>query len=131
MTSRAEEVGAWLEFNGFGTRNSNIFGDRLPDSPNDCIAAIIDGGDSPDRIFGDGTHHDNMTFTILVRNLSHSTAESTAMAIWTKLGNVADEILLGTRYLQIMAINSPAYIPPNDEKERVLFSATYIAKREP
>lgn len=124
-----DEIGAYLEQNAIGKVGTNLFLSKLPPSPDAAVAVIETGGAGPDYVMGQSQPvYENPTFQVIVRNKSYKIAREKAGRIWDLLGRVSNLPLGGRRYLQIIPLQSPFDLGP-DENQREQVVANYEALR--
>ena len=102
-----DEVAAYMETQGIGTRAVDLFEGDLPISPDACVAVIEYPGVGPDYTLGTGVSYEYPRIQVLVRNPIRATAESKANAAFKALAAVVNQSLSGVSYLAITPLQSP------------------------
>lgn len=127
--SLLDEIGAYLEQNAIGKRGIDLFLSKLPASPDAAIAVIETGGTGPDYVLGQSQPtYENPSFQVIVRDKSYKSAREKAGRVWDLLARVANLPLGAGRYLQIVPVQSPFDLGP-DENQREQVVANYEAMR--
>lgn len=120
------EIGAYLQANGVGTVGTDIFLDRMPETPDTCIALFEYGGSPTHRTMNalPGTANAEVVrIQILCRAATHVTARSKARSIFALLDHY-DGTLSSVTYYYVMAISSPFYLK-RDENERAYYACNF------
>lgn len=126
-----EQVATYLQDTlSLGTIGTNIFINRLPDSPAAAIAVIDTGGAEPDT----QVPVKRPTFQVLLRNTNYDNAKAVLNSVRDGLhnkfpGNSTTGLLTagGTHILSMMAISEGGSIG-QDEAGRDLMSINFICK---
>lgn len=83
MNAFLDALGTYLRVSSIGTPGVDIFYDRMPTEPHNCVALILNGGPkimgSPERV---------RDFQVLVRDTSDRTARTKAGSIYSLFDNV-------------------------------------------
>jgi hypothetical protein len=121
-----DDIATYLAGQGIGTVGTNLFKGMLPASPDNCVALFEYGGERPDLV---GTYVERPKLNVRVRNTSYSAGRSACGSIIEDLHTVGDTTLSGTRYLYIMALQSPIYLG-RDGHERAEWSINFQVVKE-
>lgn len=110
--SMIDDIADYIDSNTSYTVGTNIFEDRVPGSPINCIVVRDTGGSELD---GDDTAKlKRPTFQVYVRNTSHSTGEALIRSIKTLLHEVIETDIGNTHFLNIFAVSEPGHIGQDD-----------------
>lgn len=127
-----DEIGNFLQTNGIGTVNTNIFLSEMPDQPDSCVALYEYQGFPPGFVFGKTIPiYEEPKFQVVVRDVSYAAARLKANNIYKLLVGMGDQVLSGTRYLGIQALESPFADPGGrDAANRAKVLCNYEAQKE-
>lgn len=125
------DIGTYLDGQSASiTLSTNFFYSLLPETPDNCVALISEGGPSP--LFTMGTTNtptiERPQIQLLVRNTSYATGEALIDALYRILTAISNQSLSGTTYLRVEAMSFPALIE-RDQSKRVLFSCNFDVQR--
>ena len=124
-----EDVAAYLETNGVGTRAVDLFVAHMPSTPSDVISLTQSGGFQPTDTMS-GTSHENPVLYVNLRHASYPTGYTKITTIFTLLHRFHGALVGGgTRYLSILARSSPAALGV-DENNRHRWSLTFDIRKE-
>ena len=124
--SLLEDVSLRLENQGRGTRGTNIFIGRQPDSPDNLIIVWELMGQEPYNTMGpSGTapYVKRPRFLVQIRNTSYADAQTLADQVYSDLHWFTGTIG-STRYMLIRALNQP-YSVGEDENRRAQLACNY------
>ena len=124
--SLLEDVSLRLENQGRGTRGTNIFIGRQPDSPDNLIIVWELMGQAPYNTMGpSGTapYVKRPRFLVQIRNTSYADAQTLADQVYSDLHWLTGTIG-STRYMLIRALNQP-YSVGEDENRRAQLACNY------
>lgn len=111
------------------TLGTNLFVGRMPDSPDTCVTLYEYGGTAPDNTMGGGLPVlQNPSVQIAVRASAYSSAETLITSCSSSLESVVDELLSGTRYNRVSAIQSPFPLE-RDTHDRIIFVQNFNVTR--
>jgi len=110
--SVVEDIVTYLQTSGIGTKNTDIFGYSMPETPNNCIVVYPTGGYPRDK----AGFIEYPTIMIHVRNELASTAESKINAILEALHRVVNTTMNGTRYLSVYARDEGVSLGKDDQQ---------------
>lgn len=125
-SSPLTEIGAFLQLQGLGLLNVDLFLGSRPDRPDTLLSVVQYPGDPPEYVQDVPTPHaESLQIQVTARSKSYAEAESKAYTAWRKLAGVRNITLGETRYRGIYPNHSPALMG-RDESDRVLvfFNAT-------
>lgn len=125
------DLGGYLDSNSSSiTLGTNFFYSTIPESPDNCVALIEDGGVTP--LFTQGSNNlpviERPEVQIIVRHTSYETGRALANELYRILTQVANQTINGTRYLRVQAIATPALFN-RDDNRRSLFSCNFEVQR--
>ena len=124
--SLLEDISLRLDTQGRGTRGTNLFISRSPDSPDNVVVVWEFMGQEPYNTMGpSGTapYVKRPRFQIVVRNTSYASAQTLADQIFTDLHWFSGTID-STDYLLIRALDQPFSIG-EDENRRAQLACNY------
>lgn len=125
----SEEIAAYIEANGEGSVNTDLFFAGLPDLPDSATAIWEYGGEQPlhvkDRA---GPVREFPRFQIIVRAKSYTVAREKAERIYRLLDGFKGE-LDGVGYASVRALQSPFFLG-RDDKNRTQIVCNYQAAKE-
>lgn len=126
-----DDIAAYLEMQGIGTVDFDIFAPKMPDTPDVCISLSERAGSAPDAI----TTIERPGFRVLCRNVDSAAgiqaAYAKAYAI-KKLLHGSVGLTLGTAqtlYHRIDATGNPTY-NAQDQRGRPIYEISFIATKE-
>jgi len=125
MTHPAIEVAEYIEEQGYATRNTDLFVDKLPDLQNDCTVVYTTGGQIPDIYLPIASPN----FEILCRSNSAQTAYERISNIVDSLHQTFNSTLVsgGNYYYSILLFGEINNLG-RDEKGRIEYSANFNCK---
>lgn len=118
------EIGAYLQSQGIGTLEANLFLGLMPDQPDNCIALFEYAGSPPD-LHWPGEYPG---LQVRVRNKSYAAARTKIGEAMTALHGLHEQTLSGTRYLLIKARGSPEVLKRDNNNRVELFVNFEIMK---
>jgi hypothetical protein len=118
------EIGAYLQSQGIGTLEANLFLGLMPDQPDNCIALFEYAGSPPD-LHWPGEYPG---LQVRVRNKSYAAARTKIGEAMTALHGLHEQTLSGTRYLLIKARGSPEVLKRDNNNRVELFVNFEIIK---
>ena len=134
-----DELGAYLVtesvVTGIGPKGTapRLFYDRLPDTPDYCMALIETGGTAPDMGYGiAGIQFEKPGVQMVTRGVKDDaqTPRTLIQSGFSKFSEIRAEALSGTTYLTVLPSQSPFSLTP-DEKGRPRFSVNFAIDKEP
>lgn len=133
-----DEIGTYLQTQGLGTLNTDLFLGFMPDSPDACTALYETVGEAPSLAFHTNPGEivlEYPHFQVAVRSAKrdnsatfYTDARTKAQNIWKKLQGLGNVTLSGASYKYIHALQSPCF-RNRDENQRVIFAANYRAAK--
>jgi hypothetical protein len=111
-----EDLGAYLQAQGYGTTGTSIFGSYMPDAPDSLVVLYEYGGGEPKRTFT-GTYHEAPRVQVNVRDTTYASARARAQLIWNALDSVVETTLSGNWYNAITPLQPP-FLLERDSKQR-------------
>jgi len=111
------DIGTYLQAQGVGTVETDIFLGLMPDQPDNCIALFEYAGSPPD-LHWNGEYPG---LQVRVRNKSYAAARTKIGEVINKLHGLHEQTLSGTRYLLIKARGSPEVLKRDNNNRVVLF----------
>jgi len=127
------EVGTYLAAQvGSLTLGTNLFLGLMPESPDACVALYEGAASSPTfTLGGDGSAAlEAPRLQVHVRHTSYATGKSLAQDVWVALSKVENELLTGTLYQRLHAIDSPVFFM-RDTNTRLLFTMNFESLKTP
>jgi hypothetical protein len=123
-----DELSTYLQANGI----TNIFLAEMPDLPDTCVSIYEYSGSPPVFILGQSIPtYEQPRFQVVTRDKSYTAARTQAKTIYTLLSSVTDQVLSGTRYIAIQALQSPFGDPSGrDASNRARVLCNYEAKKD-
>ncbi len=127
-----EEIGTFLEGQGFGTQATNLFVGDLPQNAPDAVVNVQEtSGLAPLYIHGvDGPAHHQPTFQIYSRARTYNAARTKAGDIFNALAKLTNVALNGTFYMSIRPRQNPFSIG-RDKDNRAQVVCNYEAVKVP
>lgn len=119
-----DDIGTYLASKGIGVMDVTIFRGDMPDKPDTCITLSEYAGDPPE-IIGEIEHPG---LQVRVRSKSYVTARTTLKDIEDELHTLANQILSGTKYLSIFAVQSAVPLG-RDSQGRTEIVQNYIVTK--
>lgn len=127
MMGMVEDVAAYLETNGLGTRAVDLFVAAMPASPADVVTLTQGGGHPPIDTMG-RTDHEQLVLYVNLRNTSYPTGQTKIYAIFSLLHRFSGT-MGSVRYVSSLARSSPVALG-RDENSRHLWSLTFDMRKE-
>mgnify|MGYP001334878852 FL=1 len=118
------DIGTYLQAQGVGTVETDIFLGLMPDQPDNCIALFEYAGSPPD-LHWNGEYPG---LQVRVRNKSYAAARTKIGEAMTALHGLHEQTLSGTRYLLIKARGSPEVLKRDNNNRVELFVNFEIIK---
>lgn len=126
-----EDIGTYLAAQStlfvLGTKTFLNF---MPDSPNRAQSIIETGGPAPEFVMGASTKVaiEHPRIQMVCRSTSSTAARADMDRAWVILNGVANQVLSGTTYLRISAVQSP-FLLERDAKGRPVFGCNFDVMR--
>src|SRR5581483_597610 len=94
----ADEIGNFIDVGSTKfTMGTNLFGQYLPDSPDDAVAIVEYGGSPPTRVMGTSNPAwENPRLQVVSRSADPQTAKANARIVWNLLEGVVNRTVGGT-----------------------------------
>ena len=104
-----EEIGDYLQGQGFGTQATDLFIGEVPQNAPDTVVGVLEtSGLAPTYTHGiDGPTHLHPMFQIYSRDQSYNAASVKAHNIFKSLGRLQNVALNGTWYLSVRPRQNP------------------------
>ncbi len=133
-----DEILAFLAAEGLGTVAIDLFKSKMPATPDACGTVYGSGGSGPDMNFGSsGVRFENPAVQIVFRGApdDHDGPEAKAQTAFDSMVGIAvDQVLSGTKYLMVRALQQPFAFGKNagqDENNRWRFACNFLVEKEP
>lgn len=132
MMGMLEEIGTFLEGQGIGTQQTDIFLGDVPQNAPDAVVGIIEtSGLAPVYVHDiTGPAHNQPTFQIYTRALTYAAARLKAKDVFEILGKLQNVALSGTFYQTVRPRQNPFSLG-RDDKNRSQISCNYEAVKVP
>ncbi len=129
-----DELGLDLQTAGIGTRATDLFESRMPDTPDACVALFDGSGAPPLQALRADVDVERPRVTAWARAATAASASEKMRAIyerWRAMGeaNLAKAAGGTTRYLSITAAHSP-FVLERDASERVVYACSFDCLKE-
>ena len=114
-----QDIATYLTANGF----TNVFMNRMPDSPNAAIAFTNLGGTSTVKLDAFETSH----VAFRIRDTTDAKAEATARSLHSLFAASPSSVMMGATW--VVAVDAPNGSPSyanTDVKRRAMYLGTYI-----
>ncbi len=122
-----DEIASLLEAEGIGQLGVTLFKGSIPqDAPSvtiqDACTAVIEIPGQPRSAAHDGTKYELPYLQVATRGLPYGypAARQKAQDAWDVLDGVANQVLSGTTYLLIEALQSPYFLRTDDFQRPIL-----------
>jgi hypothetical protein len=126
-----EELGALLAANGIGALGTTIFFNATPASPSDVVVLTEYGGAEGDLLVGqEDIDLEHPRVQVLSRAASAATGRAKAEAAYRVLRKVRNQVIGGTKYVAVTALQPPAFLQ-FDANNRAQFFFNVEAQKEP
>lgn len=107
-----QEIGTYLQAQGVGTLGTNLFTGLMPDTPDACVALLEYPGGAGIYTFGSGgTIIENPRIQVIARGTTYPGAQSSIHSVYTALDGLVEQVLSGTLYHLITAVQPPFGFP--------------------
>lgn len=128
--SLLQDIGGYIDSNiSELTLGTNLFLSLMPESPDNCVALLEEGGVEP--LYTQGSNHlpviEQPQLQIIVRNFSYETGRALAEQLY-RLLSLANTSINGVQYLRIAPISSP-FIIERDSAKRPVISCNFHVQR--
>lgn len=119
-----KEIAQYLQANGIGTLDTDIFYEYLPPSPNAVVAIFSTGGEIASSVLG----YDSPTIQIRVRAANPTIAYNKAMSVYNLLVGLTNVTLTnnGTYIVNCEALQSAPINIGKDEQSRIEYTQNYV-----
>jgi len=129
--SLLSDLGGYLDSQStLVTLGTNFFYSTIPESPDNCVALVEEGGVSP--LYTQGSNGlpviERPQLQILVRNTSYENGRTLIDTLYRILTQITNQSISGRTYLRVSAIASPALIIRDDNK-RCVFVCNFEVQR--
>ena len=114
----------YLESQGLGTVGTDIFIERLPESPDRAIAVLRYSGRAPITVLSSRIVIEQPSVQVLVRTTSFAESANTIYQIRDLLTSIHNTNLENLYILGILALGSPAVLE-RDTKNRVIMFCNF------
>lgn len=130
-----DEVAAFLASEGLGTVGTDLFSTEMPATPNACGCVYESGGSAPDMPLGSSTpRFENPTVQVVFRGAPDDYTGprvKAQSAFDAMIGISADQVLSGTKYLQVLALQQPFPLGGKDGNKRWKIVCNFLIQKEP
>lgn len=120
-----DELAAYIESNGLGTRATDLFEGFLPDDP-DLVTVLFETPGAPPSLI-DG--RETRSVQVQTRAAGYGDARARAEAVYALLHGLHDVTLSGARYLLIRA-KQPPFSLGRDDRQRTEMAFNIAATRD-
>ena len=114
-----------LQTLGFGTIGTNLFKGLLPLDPDNVVIVRAYGGLPSDLVWNGEYPYIQIT----VRNRAYDAGQVESYDIYKALHGICEEVINGTRYLLIEALQVP-FLLNIDKSERKVFTCNFSIMKE-
>ena len=129
--SLQSEIVSYLEAAMLGTAGVDLFDNGLPPEPAAVVAIMEYAGESPELVHGTaGIAYERRRFQVTARAATFDAAMARATAVHDALVAVRNQMLGGTWYVAVQALQSPFPVEA-DASGRVRFVCNYRAEKRP
>lgn len=105
MTTLVEDIADYLDDQGLGTVQTDIFYNNMPDTPDNCLAVYAYAGQAPPTTWD----AEYPSIQVKVRNTDSIDAYELAYSVFTTLHRLTNPSMTSTKdYYYIYATQSPA-----------------------
>jgi len=130
-----DEIVAFLAAEGLGTAHTDLFEAKMPATPNACGAVYESGGSPPDLGFGSSAvRFENPTVQIIFRGAPDDYTGPRAKAqsaFDAMVGISVNQVLSGTKYLLVQALQQPFPLGGQDKNKRWRIVCNFLIQKEP
>ena len=129
-----EDVADYIDAHDLGSKGVDMYGGRMPNSPDNMIGLYEHTGFEPIRTMG-SRRLDQITLQIIVRNVSTVAARAkmydlmTLLDVEFNLQPAALRIINGVQYYGILARTSPSQLG-QDENKRYRWTCNFLVTRD-
>lgn len=129
------EVTAFLAAEGLGTVETDLFWAEMPATPDACGTVYEGGGSGPEMGLGSSAVVvENPTVQIVFRGAPNDYSGPRAkaqLALAAMVGISVEQVLTGTKYLIVRALQQPFPMGGKDENKRWRIACNYLIEKEP
>ncbi len=129
------EVAAFLAAEGLGTVETDLFWAEMPATPDACGTVYESGGSGPEMGLGSSAvAFENPAVQIVFRGAPNDYSGPRAKAqaaLVAMVGISVEQVLTGTKYLIVRALQQPFPMGGKDENKRWRIVCNYLIEKEP
>jgi hypothetical protein len=115
------ELGVFLQQHGLGTRGTDIFEGRMPDTPDRVIALTSYMGAPGVNVHNlPGTAIQKPHLQVAVRDASYAAAEALVQQVYAAVDAIRNQVLSGVSWLAAMTLQPP-FLMNRDANEKPVF----------
>jgi hypothetical protein len=123
-----DELGTYLQAQGVGILQRDIFLGVRPASPDECLTLAEYPGGAPEYVQESASpRHESVQIQIVSRGVEYQRVRLLASLAWSALSRVTNSTLSGVRYLSIRPSSSPAPIGRDSNGQLLIgFNCTVV-----
>lgn len=123
------ELSGYLEAQGIGTRQVDIFYSRLPDQPDSVVALFEYAGRGPDIDHDGGLLQiEHPAFQVQVRDPDYDTGRLRIHNVYRAFVRVGNDVIGGTEYHNVLPLQSPFFLR-RDDSDRAVFVCNFLVSK--